>query len=463
MADFDLAIIGSGSGNGLITEKWDTRRVALIEGSRFGGTCLNTGCIPSKMLVYTAGIAETVRGASNFGITAHFGEARWTEIRDRIFGLIDGVSDDGRRHRRDAPDVSLFEGTARFEGARSLLVKTARGDEHMTASQIVIATGSRPVVPGVFVDAGVPFHTSDTIMRISSLPESMLIVGGGYVAAEFAHIFSSLGVQIRIVTRGQALLTGLDRAISQQFTSHAKRRWGLFLEADIRAARTRSNGIEVLLEDGTAVAGDVLLVAAGRRPNSDDLDLDAAGIVVREDGRIDVDDFGRTAAQGVWALGDVSSRYQLKHVANAEARTVADNIVAARDGGAALTEMPHRAVPAAVFTEPQIATIGASGDELTASGCRFVSSTGYLRDTAYGWASRDEDGMCRLYADPKTHLLLGAHILGPEAATLIQPLVTGMSAGIPVTQLARGQYWIHPAPSELVEGALLALCDQFSG
>jgi mycothione reductase len=297
-------------------------------------------------------------------------------------------------------------------------------------------------------------------MGIDELPGSMVIVGGGYVAAEFAHIFSCLGVIVRVVEMEPRLLGTFDTPIAERFTALAQRKWDIHLSAQITGVRWHGHngtghngtGVAVELEDGPVVTGDLLLVATGRQPNSDDLGLDAAGVSLRDDGRIQVDEYGRTTAEGIWSLGDVSSPFELKHVANAEARTLAHNLAHPDD----LHPFPHDWVPAAVFTEPQIATVGARRQDL--AGRRpYVTATQDYDDTTYGWALRDTSGVCTLYADPATGKLLGAHILGSQAALLIQPLVQAASTGLSVAEMARGQYWIHPALSEVVENALLKL------
>jgi mycothione reductase len=348
--------------------------------------------------------------------------------------------------------VTLFEGRARFAGPHELVI----GDTGITADRIVLATGARPVVPPAIAEAGVGFHTSDTIMRIDELPARMVIVGGGYVAAEFAHVFSALGVDIRLVNQGPRLLESFDPAISDRFTELARQRWDVRLSATITGVRRDGgdggDGVAVLLEDGTTVAGDLLLVAAGRRADTEDLDLDRAGVKLRDDGRILVDSYGRTTAEGIWSLGDASSPFELKHVANAEARTLAHNLAHPDD----LRPYPHDWVPSAVFTEPQIASVGARRQDL--DGKRpYVEAVQAYGDTAYGWARQDTEGFCKLYADPATGKLLGAHIFGYQASLLIQPLVQAASLGQQVAELARGQYWIHPALSEVVENALLKL------
>jgi mycothione reductase len=447
---FSLAIIGSGSGNVVVPEDPARGPVALIEAGPFGGTCLLRGCIPSKIFAHTADVAAEIRRAAGFGLGAELTGVDWKSIQDRVFSRIDGISADGRRGRAEAGHVALFEGWARFRGPRELVIDDRT---QISADRVVVATGSRPVVPPVIAGSGVDFYTSDTIMEIGSLPASIVIVGGGYVAAEFAHIFSGLGVAIRMIDRAPRLLDPFDTGISERFTTLAQRRWDVRLSARITGVRRDGGaGITVDLEDGPAVTGDLLLVAAGRQPNTDDLGLDAAGVSLREDGRIQVDEYGRTTAAGIWSLGDASSPFQLKHVANAEARTLAHNLAHPGD----LRPFPHDWVPAAVFTEPQIATAGARRQDL--EGRRpYVEATQAYQDTAYGWALRDTESSCTLYADPDSGKLLGAHILGYQASLLIQPLVQAASTGLGVAEMARGQYWIHPALTEVVENALLKL------
>jgi mycothione reductase len=318
------------------------------------------------------------------------------------------------------------------------------------ADQIVLATGGRPSVPQIVTQSGISFETSDTIMWINELPSSMVILGGGYVAAEFAHLFSSLGVAIHIVTVAETLLENLDADISRSFTAQVAERWDVHLKSAVIGMRHSNEGILVDLDGGIQVSGELLLVATGRRPNTEKLDLGVAGVALDDSGHIVVDEFGRAAA-GIWALGDVSSPFELKHVANAEARTIAHNLFHAED----LRPLPHEWVPSAVFSDPQIASVGARSQDL--EGREYVEARQEYADTAYGWALQDNRGFCKLYADPVTGTLLGAHVLGPQASLLITPLIQAVAHGQRVADLARGQYWIHPALSEVVENALLKL------
>jgi mycothione reductase len=450
MADFDLAIIGSGSGNALVTEYFDDKQVAIIEHGVFGGTCLNVGCIPTKMYVYAADVAMTIRDSARYGIDATVDSVRWRDIRDRIFDRIDPISASGEEYRANGANTTLFHAHARFTGPHSL--RLSSGDE-ISAENIVIAAGGRPTIPDLVTDAGVPFHTSDTIMRIDDLPESLVILGSGYVAAEFAHIFSALGTKVTLVARNTKLLRHFDAEISDGFTQLAAQQWDVRLGAQVAKVSGDADDVRLDFGDGTSASGDLLLIATGRISNSDGLDLDSAGITALPGGRILVDRFGRTNVAGVWALGDVSSPYQLKHVSNHEARIIAHNLASPED----LLEIDHRYVPAAVFSRPQIATVGLTEEEVRGRGRPYVAATQDYGGTAYGWAMEDTTGICKLIADPETGLLLGAHLMGDQASSLIQPLIQAMSFGQPVAEVARGQYWIHPALAEVVENALLML------
>jgi mycothione reductase len=451
---FDLAIIGTGSGNSLVTPDFDDKQVAVIEAGTFGGTCLNVGCIPTKMFVYAAEVADTIRNASRYGIEATVDKVDWPGIRARICGRIAPSSVAGRDYRVEGSNTTAFLGRARFTGERDLAVTLPDGrTERLTADQVVIATGAHAVVPRVVTDSGAPFHTSDTIMRIDALPEHLVILGGGFIAAEMAHIFAGLGSRVTVVARGGQLLRHLDEEIYERFTELARLQWDVRTGVEVDWVDHAGGEVTLHLSDGSSASGDLLLVATGRAPSTVDLDLHVAGIDRHLDGRVRVDDHGRTSVPGVWALGDVSSPYQLKHVANAEARVVAHNLVHPDD----LRTLPHEFVPAAVFTSPQIATVGLTERECLDGGVPHVVKVQKYGDTAYGWAMEDTTSVCKLIADPETGLLLGAHLMGPQASSLIQPVLAAIATGTPAHVAARGQYWIHPALAEVVENALLGL------
>lgn len=458
METYDIAIIGTGSGNSIFDNRFARKRVALCEHGTFGGTCLNVGCIPTKMFVYAADVAAAIRDAGRFGVDAHIDRIRWDDIVSRVFGRIDPIALSGEDYRRSSPNIDVYRRHTRFGPAQSdgrYLLRTDGGDE-FTADQVVIAAGSRPVIPPAILDCGVKYHTSDTIMRIPELPEHLVIVGSGFVAAEFAHVFSALGTRVTLVIRGGRLLRQCDDTICERFTRLAAAKWELRTQRNVVGGNNRGSSVALRLDDGSTLDADVLLVATGRVPNADQLDAEQAGVEV-EDGRVAVDEYQRTSARNVFALGDVSSPYQLKHVANHEARVVAHNLLCDWDDTESMAVTDHRYVPAAVFTEPQLAAVGLTENQAIARGFDISVAVQNYGDVAYGWAMEDTTGIVKLIAERHSGRLLGAHIMGHQAASIIQPLVQAMSFGLSAPEMARGQYWIHPALPEVIENALLNL------
>jgi mycothione reductase len=447
---FDLAIIGSGSGNTLVTPDFDDWNIAIVEQGIFGGTCINVGCIPTKMYVHPADLAQGALEAGRLGVDAHVDRVRWADMRDRIFGRIDPIAAGGADYRRHGRNTTLFETHAEFADPHTLRLGTG---ELIEADRIVIATGSRATVPDVVRGAGVPFHTSDTVMRIDDVPRRVAILGGGYIAAEFAHIFSAFGAQVSLVLRGDKLTKHLDHDIAVAFTKQLRERLDVRTGFNLSALHLENDAVCMTLDDGQMLEADLLLVATGRVPNSDTLNLATAGVETHADGRVKVDAQQRTAVPHIWALGDVSSPYQLKHVANHEARVVAHNLAHPDQP----IETDHRFVPSAVFTHPQLATVGLTEAQAEEQGLSFVTAVQAYGSTAFGWAMEDTSSLCKLVAERGTGRLLGAHLMGEQASVLIQPLIQAMSFGLTAHEMARGQYWIHPALTEVVENALLAL------
>jgi mycothione reductase len=450
---FDLAIIGSGSGNSIVDGRFEDKRVAMLEDGTFGGTCINVGCIPTKMFVYPADLARSAMSGPRLGVQTSFEGARWREIRDRIFGRVDEVSVSGREWRLQNPHVTLFEGHARFVDAHTLDTGTG---ETITVDQIVLAAGSRPTMPDIEGLDDVPSHTSDTIMRIDELPRRLLILGGGYVATEFAHIFGAFGTHVTIVNRSPALLRTQDSEISERFTEIAQDQWDVRLDTQVSKIERYDGGARAHLSDGATVDADMVLVAMGRRSNADGLDLDRAGVLVDDEDVIVVDDHQRTNVEGIWALGDIANHWQLKHVSNHEASVVQHNLLHL-DDPSSWRRARRGAVPSAVFSSPQVASVGITEQDAVARGVDHVVGRQAYGDVAYGWAMEDTTGFAKVLADPETGRILGAHLLGAQASNLVQPIVQAMSFGQTAHEIAEEQFWIHPALMEVVENLLLAL------
>ncbi|ADB34915.1 pyridine nucleotide-disulphide oxidoreductase dimerization region [Kribbella flavida DSM 17836] len=461
MTHYDLVIVGTGSGNSILDHRFADLKTAIVERGTFGGTCLNVGCIPTKMFVHTADVAATPAHSARFGVDEQLTGVRWADIRDRVFGRIDPIAAGGAQYRRqhaDNANVTVYDGTGRFTATKELTVTGADGQTRViTADRFVLAAGSRPIVPFVpgLTEAG--FHTSDTVMRLERLPARLGIIGSGFVAAEFAHVFSSLGVEVTLIARSALLLRREDTEVATRYTDLATAAYDVRLLHETIGAVRRDDGSVALTTLSPAGADEVVvdevLVAVGRQPNSDLLDPAATGVEVDQDGRVVVDAHQQTAVEGIYALGDLSSKYQLKHVANHEARVVQHNLLHPDDP----IESDHRFVPAAVFGSPQIASVGLTEEQAREQQVPYVVGRAEYAGIAYGWAMENTTGFAKLLADPATGLLIGAHLIGPHASTILQPVIQAMSFGLDAHTMARGQYWIHPALPELIENALLNL------
>jgi mycothione reductase len=443
---FDLVIVGSGSGNS-IPSYLDDWNIAIVERDVFGGTCLNRGCIPSKMFVYPADVALAAQTSAKLGLDTQFNGADWSAIRDRVFGLIDPIASSGRDYRATGtPNVTLIEGTAAFIDERILDVEGRR----ITAPNILLAAGARPVVPPITGLMETGFHTSDSIMRLPELPKRLGIIGGGFIAVEMGHVFAGLGSHVTVFNRSNTLLREFDHDISRTFTETFGERVELLLGHIPTRVERVADGIKITCAVGETIVDEVL-VATGREPNSDLLDVDAAGLECHHHGTVAVDDTMATNVPGIWAVGDIANNYQLKHLANAEAAIAFWNIAHPDD----LRHQSYKAVPSAVFSNPQVATVGLTEQEATRQGRSFTVGRRDYGGTAYGWAMVDQTGFAKVLVDDETGLIIGAHVLGPQASSIIQPLIQAMQFDQRAEDVARQVFYIHPALTEVVENALL--------
>ena len=444
---FDLIIVGTGSGNS-IPDYFADWKIALVERDVFGGTCLNRGCIPSKMFVLPADLALESQHGERLGVATSFEGADWVAIRDRVFGRIDPIAAGGEEYRATGtPNVELIRGTARFVAPGRLSV----GDREIAAPNIFLVAGARPVIPPIPGLDSVNFHTSDTIMRIDALPKRLGIIGAGFIAAEMGHVFSAFGSEVHLFSRSGVMVRSNDHEIVERFNEEFGKRTTIH-SGGAPTGVSEKGGVITLEHPNGDVDVDVLLVAAGRTPNSDLLAADIGGLDVSDDGRIVVDDTMATSVPGVWAAGDIANTYQLKHLANAEAKVAFWNIA---NPDSEPRRQSYKAVPSAVFSHPQIATVGLTERQAIEQGVAHSVGKRDYAGTAYGWALEDDSGMAKVIVSSDTGLILGAHIIGPQSASLIQPLIQAMELGQTAEQVANDVFYIHPALSEVVENALL--------
>ncbi len=444
---FDLIIVGSGSGNS-IPKYLSDWKIALVERDVFGGTCLNRGCIPSKMFVLPADVAESAKNGDHLGIATSYHSVDWPRIRDRVFGLIDPIAAGGEEYRASGtPNVTLIRGTARFVEPKVLDVE----GRLIASDKILIATGSRPFIPAIPGLAPTRHHTSDSIMRLQDLPKRVGIIGGGFIAVEMGHVFAGFGSNVTLFNRSHCLIRDHDTEVATCFTELFAKRVDLRLGQLPSYVEESSSGTILLHLEDEIVEVDEVLVATGRIPNSDLIDAAAGGVKTKANNRISINLAMETSVEGVWAIGDVANDHQLKHVANAEAKVAFWNIAFPEDQHA----MDYKAVPNAVFSGPQVASVGKQEEELRAEGVTYRVGRRDYGGTAYGWALDDQTSFAKVLVDDHTDLILGAHIIGPQAASLLQPLIQAMQFDQTATALANEVFYIHPALTEVVENALL--------
>ncbi len=447
---FDLVVVGTGSGLdvaiGLVEAGW---RVAVVEKGEPGGTCLNRGCIPSKMLIHTADLARSIRDAQPFGFHATIDRIDYPALMKRVRDHVDGDSGNMRVGLRASTNPRYFEGEGRFVGHKKFSVGN---DVVLVADKFLLATGARPTIPAIpgLREAG--FWTSTDALREPELPESIVIIGGGFIATELGHFFGALGTRVTIVQKHDVLLARDDREVSEAFTAAFSRAHDVRLQSNVTRVASNGRSKRVTIRDNSG-AGDVVdcthvLVAAGVTPNSDTLDLPKTGVEVDERGYIQVNEHLETNVPGIFALGDAVGRFLLKHNANHEGQYAYNNLLNPQDKIA----VDYRAMPRAVFSSPQVAAVGTSEDQLRESGIDYLVGRYAYEHTGMGSAPAEEDGFVKLLADPETGRILGCHIMGPDASTLIHEVLVAMTLDAPVSALSRTVH-IHPALSEVVQRA----------
>ncbi len=462
MQEFDFLVVGTGSGLDVANVAANQgQSVAIVEKGRVGGTCLNRGCIPSKQLLYHADVLETVQDAGEFGIEASVDEVAFADIVEAVTEDVHGDAESIRRGLESSDRHELFDGEARFVDDHTVEVHGGDDDgARLRADTILVAAGTRPSIPPIDGIEDVDYLTSTEALTLTERPDSLVVVGGGYIAAELGHFFGTFGTDVTIVGRRPNLLPDADEEVAEAFTERYADRFEVHTGHEVTSVSAADGGITVEAreyeygEDGgivadaepVRVAGDELLVAAGRRPNTDTLALENTSIETDEAGFVETDEYLRTDADGVWALGDIVGEYLLKHNANHEARAVARNVF-----GDQLTPVDYSAMPYAVFASPEVAGVGATESELRQAGREYATNTYAFADTARGDAMH-ADGFVKAIIDLDGGIL-GCHIVGPDASTLIQEVVTAMSAGSGTVQDIRNSIHVHPALPEVVQRA----------
>jgi len=447
MKEYGLIVVGSGAGMNVIdTALAHGHRVALVEEGPMGGTCLNRGCIPSKVLIHAADVIRETEMAERIGVKHKLEKVDYGALKKRMWDIV--LS--GRHEMEDAVKASLevdyYPMIGKFVGDYTMQV----GPETIKAPRIVLATGARASIPAIPGLDKVKFHTYRTIFDVETQPESIIIVGGGYIGCEFAHFFSAIGTKVSLLGRNPELLPDEEpetRAlVKKRLSQHSNVHTGV---VDLRV-EGKEGDILVSVKDAQgehSVQGQMLLVAAGVRPNTDWYNPGATGVKTDRDGWIMVNEYLETSKPNIYSLGDALGRNMFRHTANYESAIVRTNLFGERR-----TTVDLHAVPHAVFTDPQVGAVGMTEAEAKGN-TKVMVGMAKFHDSAMGYAFGDLDAFVKVIVEYPTGRVLGGTVAGPQASTLVQQIVILMNAeNQTYGPLARSQV-IHPTLSESIASA----------
>jgi mycothione reductase len=461
MNDFDLVVLGGGTGNIVASEAADAGLdVALVERGPLGGTCLNRGCNPSKHLIHRADVVETITESDTFGITSHLDDIAFEEIVTEINETMRGAAERKAQAARDHPNVTLYQTDGEFVDERTIQVSESdtTDEAQISGEKVVLAGGSRPLIPSIDGLDEVEYLTSADALSLDEQPDQLVIVGGGYIAAELGYFYGAMGTDVTIVGHSDTLVAREDRDISERFTEIYEQRYDVHTGYEVTAVTEDDDEIQVQGEDAgdeetIEVRGDTLLLATGRRPNTDTWNIASAGIETDEDGFVETNDHLETSTANVWAIGDIAGNYMFKHSGDREAKYVLDNAVHEKRRAITYPGMAH-----AIFSSPQIGSLGQTEDALEDADQEFRVGTYAYEETALGSALNADEGFAKVLATPDGEIL-GCHIIGPHASMLIHEVSTAVAVGATAEDIAETIH-IHPALNEVVQGAFTDCCNR---
>jgi len=444
---FDAIIIGTGQAGPPLAARLSGAgmQVAIIERGRFGGTCVNTGCIPTKAMVASAYAARMAQRAAEYGVVINGGV---TVDMQRVKARKDEIS--GRSNHgveqwvRGLEHCTVFQGHARFESAHTVRV----GNELLEAEHIFVNVGGRALVPPMPGLDQVPFLTNSTMMDVDFLPEHLVVIGGSYVGLEFGQMFRRFGARVTIVEKGPRLIAREDEDVSQAVREILEAE-GIDVQVNADCLNVRRDGANVVvgLDCGSGareVSGSHLLMAVGRVPNTDDLGLDKAGVEIDKRGNIRVDEQLRTNVPGIWAMGDCNGRGAFTHTAYNDYEIVAANLL---DDDP--RKVSDRIQAYAMYVDPPLARVGMSLSEAKQSGRKLLVGNRPMTRVGRAVEKGESQGFMRVVVDAQTHEILGASILGVGGDEAVHSILDVMYAKAPYTTISRAMH-IHPTVSELI-------------
>lgn len=459
MKDYDLIVIGTGSAMNIVgaaMEQNPALKVAIIDKDEPGGICLTRGCIPSKLLLYPADLVRQLQSAGQFGIEVDIKRVDFQKVMERMHAIVNKDIEEIRQGLSYSPNIGYYPVPAEFIAPYTLKA----GNETLRSRMILLCTGSKPLIPPIKGLDRAGYLTSDSLLKLRKLPQSIGIIGGGYIAAEYGHFFSAMGSRVTIIGRNERFLPDEEPEVSELAATELSKHMTIILDTAVLEVESSFSGKKTIkgakrsTGEAVSVTVDEVLVAAGRASNADILHPERAGIRTDQEGWIITNEFFETSQPGIWAFGDATGRHLFKHVANFESQVVYYNAFFQKR-----VPMDHHAIPHAVFTHPEIAAVGMGEKEALEKFGKENILLGLTRyeDTAKGTAMGIRGCFVKVIAHRENEKILGAHIIGPQASVLIQELIDIMYTPEGNTVPIRKGMHIHPALSEVVERAVGAL------
>jgi len=450
--EFDVIVIGAGPGGypAAIKAAQMGAKTAIIEREWLGGTCLNCGCIPTKTLIAGAEVYQKILHAGSFGINVGTPEIDYPAMKKRKDDVI-STQQQGIAYLLKSHGVTLFEGTGSFRDAHTIAVKTNHGaTKEITGKNIIIATGSTSTVPG-FIPKHERIVESRAFLELEKLPETLMVLGGGYIGSELACMAAGLGVKVTIVELLPDILMLLDKDIRQIVKRHMKKELGMTL-----LTGDAMENIKALDDKVTATAGgkeieaDMLLVSIGRSPVTDGLNAEAAGVALSERGYIEVDELSRTNVPHIYCIGDVSGRMQLAHAATSQAMYAVEHALKDEE------KIEEVVIPGVIFTSPEVALVGITEDEAKKLGLNVNVGKFHFKPLGKAQAANETEGFVKILADKETDRILGAQCAGPHATDLISEMVIAVREELTAEELGNTVH-AHPTFAEIWMEAAHAL------
>ncbi len=446
MKDYDVIVIGSGSGSLIVDGALsEGLKVALVDKGPYGGTCLNLGCIPSKMLIYPADRIAEIQEAGKLGIDAEVRSIDFGSIMERMRKSRRETQTQIRKGVEQLEGLDFYEGEGHFVADYTL---EANG-ERIRGKKVFIASGSRTLIPPIKGVDSIDYLTNETVLELKERPGSIIIVGGGYIAVEYAHFFAAMGTGVTILEMLGGLAQSEEREISALLERRMAKRMRIYTNTQAQEIKKTSSGCTVMAKDvktgkEAEYSAERVMIAVGRRSNADLLKVENTGVEVDKRGFIKVDDYLETSKKNIFAVGDVNGQQMFLHVANREAAVAWHNSISRER-----MVMDYSAVPHAVYSHPQIASVGLT-EESARKDYRIQVGRAMYSDTAKGEAMMEEEGFTKAIVDEDSGRILGFHIIGPYAPILIQEVINAMATGGSLQGIYGGLH-IHPALPELIQ------------